>query len=228
MQSQIVALITATDGKKGNKGAVTCRAGPAGQWASAPQRWPCRGWSHTLRQCSPPSGSPGLAACGGACPARSGAGSSGPERPHIQHEIQQCRWWENSLKCPEREFNEERSPRQSWLGWRCPVSSDSGSCTSWWRWKPVGGNIRLSQPFLVSFAAKVREKRQKNKKINLARSLWTNKYVLQAQAGAERYKTSFRDQPLTNHLKSWPLFKSRTATACPLSISRSYYLPPKD
>lgn len=148
MQSQNVAVITATDGKnEGNKSAVTCRAGPAGQWASAPQRWLCRGWSHTPRRCSPPSGSPGLAACGGACPARSGAGSSGPKRPHIQHEIQQHRWWENSLKCPDREFNEERSPRQSWLGWRCPVSSDSGSCTSWWRWKPVGGNIPLSQRF---------------------------------------------------------------------------------
>lgn len=57
--------------------------------------------------------------------------------------------------------------------------------------------------------------------------MWTNKYMLQVWAGADLYKTGFRDQQNTNHLKSWPLFKSRTASACPLSIARSYYLPRK-
>lgn len=45
------------------------------------------------------------------------------------------------MRFTQRKCREEHSPRQSWLGWRCPVSSDSGSCTSWWRLKPVGDNI---------------------------------------------------------------------------------------
>lgn len=89
VQSQIVAPTAATVGKnEGKKGGVTCRAEPAGPWASAPRRWPCRGWSHTLPRCSPPLGSPAPAACGGACPARSAAGSSAPEGAHNQHESQ--------------------------------------------------------------------------------------------------------------------------------------------
>lgn len=56
----------------------TCQAVLAGRWASAPRRWPCRGWSHKLRRCSPPWGSRGRGACGAACLARSVAGSFGP------------------------------------------------------------------------------------------------------------------------------------------------------
>lgn len=58
---------------------LTYQAVLAGRWASAPQRWPCTGWSHTHRLCSPPSGSRGQGACGVACPARSAARSFGPE-----------------------------------------------------------------------------------------------------------------------------------------------------
>lgn len=58
---------------------LTYQAVLAGRWASVPQRWPYRGWSHTHRQCSPRLGSRGQAACGAASPARSAAKNFGPE-----------------------------------------------------------------------------------------------------------------------------------------------------
>lgn len=58
---------------------LTYQAVLARRWASAPQRWPCRGWSHKHRLCSPPWRSRGQEACGAACPARSAARSFGPE-----------------------------------------------------------------------------------------------------------------------------------------------------
>ena len=67
---------------------LTYQAVLAGRWASAPQRWPYRGWSHKHRLCSPPWRSRGQGACGGACPARSAAGSFGPaHNKHTHHDV---------------------------------------------------------------------------------------------------------------------------------------------
>lgn len=125
----------------------TCQAVLAGRWASAPQRWPCRGWSHKLRRCSPPWGSRGRGACGAACLARSVAGSFGPADAT-----------QDVMSAPQRRKREfagaefkvnvylrtgETLPRQSWLESPCPVSSDSVFCTSWWRSTPESNDSVL-------------------------------------------------------------------------------------
>lgn len=67
---------------------LTCLAMPAAPWASAPQRWPCRGWSHTRPRCSPPWRSLARAACGAASLAKSAEGNFEPALTHREKRVQ--------------------------------------------------------------------------------------------------------------------------------------------
>lgn len=119
---------------------LTYRAVLAGRWASVPQRWPCRGWSHTHQQCSPRLGSRGQAACGAASPARSAAKNFGPGST-MNRETIRVKGSKSKFEMLWNVYNLAKSlPHQSLLEWQCPVSSDSAFCTSWWRWTPVGNN----------------------------------------------------------------------------------------
>lgn len=41
------------------------------------------------------------------------------------------------------EIGRNALPRQNWLEWLCPVSSDNAFCTSWWTLTPVGNVAAL-------------------------------------------------------------------------------------
>lgn len=87
-KTQVLASVWAPPIGRLRPSQLTCPAMPAALWASAPQRWLCRGWSHTHPRCSPPWRSLARAACGAASLAKSAEGNFEPALTHREKRVQ--------------------------------------------------------------------------------------------------------------------------------------------